>query len=714
MPYFARNGGQEAILSGMAINPAAIRVGNVTYLAYQGPGFDPYVASYESATGVWRGPTRVGTNPLKLDAHGAPALYLDPSGRLHAFYGSHNTAMQHSRQSSAGPAASWEPLPALPAGTYPQVASLSGDRMLLFYRNESKHWVFRTTSDSATTFGNEQRILTADSRTLWYADFHADAAGAIHAMFMWYDQDLVSEGGFFVRRNIYYAVRLANGTWQGVDGSTLSLPLTLAEADAHCMLVDSGDEFVNEVTISIDSQGAPCATYLIGSGSGPGAYEWRFIRRDAGGWRTSGICTTDHYFDAAALDPRPDGTLEAFVVAGGSDARGSIDGDYRGRGGLIEKWTSSDNGHTWGYVSTISPNEPGVIYSDPVLVRNPASEARVMFTDWTDDESNFFHRMFLWGDSGLVQRETPLSTDRIAGSDRVRTAIDVSKKAFPESARYVIIATSLDFPDALVGAPLAATVNGPVLLTPTSYLTDAVATEIKRLGAKNAIVLGGPSALSANVVAQLKSKAGVTTVSRVGGQDRYETALLISRRMRDRTRIITKAMVVSGKNWPDAIAAAPLAAANDWPIVLVAGTWIPDDSSRVLAEYGITSTIIVGQSDVVSSGVEDKLPSPTRIGGNDRFETSALLAEYSLSHGLLPGRMIVTTGLNFPDALAAGALGGRSRAPILLVRTSDPTPFVFAYATKHGDELVDLWAIGETDVVSDGVLAAIRQATASP
>lgn len=712
--YFARNAAQEAVLSEMALHPAALQVGDITYLGYQGPGFDPYVASYDTSTGTWRGPTRVGINPLRLDAHGAPSLYLDASGRVHVFYGAHNGTILHVRQSAPGPDSAWVAQASFSAGTYPQVVTVPGGKMLLFYRTSESDWSFRTTTDGAASFGGESRVLDADYDAYWYANFAAGPDGAIHTVFTWLDRDLMRDGRLFVRRNLYYATRGTDGMWRGVDGTTLSLPIDLAEANAHCRVVNSGDEFVNEMSVTVDDQGAPCVVYLLGSGSGPGAYEWRFARRDPGGWRGTRIVTTDHYFDAAALDPQPDGGLDAFVVTGDSDARGSQDWDYRGRGGRIERWVSADRGLTWAYSQRVSPAEPGIIYSDPVLVRGGSGPARLMFTDWTDDESDFFHRMFLWGDDGLVPRETTLVTSRIAGRNRSATAVEVSKKAFPEGARYVVIATEGDFPDALAGAPLASTVNGPVLLTPSGYLPDTVASEVSRLGAKSAIVLGGTSVVSANVVAQLRSKAGVTSVERVGGSNRYKTALLISRRMRDVTRTISTAIVVSGKNWPDAVAAAPLASANDWPIVLVDGNWLPDDSESILDEYGVTSTLIIGQTDVVGAAVQRQVPSPTRIGGDDRFATTALVAEYSLSHGLLPGRMIVATGLNFPDALAAGPLGGRARAPVLLVRQGDPTAPVRAYAARHGGALVDLRAIGETDVVSAGVVAELVESATGP
>ncbi|MHB1135733.1 MAG: cell wall-binding repeat-containing protein [Coriobacteriia bacterium] len=713
VPYFARFAGQEAMLSEMALHPATVRVGSITYLAFQGVGFDPHVVSYDSSDETWRGPTRVGSNPLRLDAHGAPSLYVDPAGRVHAFYGGHGTTLLHARQTEAGPDASWQAAAPLPAGTYPQAIPMGGANLLVFYRAANGVWSTVASADGGTTFGSPQPILAADAAIYWYADFRLGPDGIVRATFTWVDQALKSAGYEFVRRHVYYAERGLDGTWVAADGSPLSLPVTRAAADAHCRIVDSGSAFVNEVTVKVDAAGAPCVLYLIGSGSGPGAYSWRVIRRQDGQWRTGTIVTTDHFFDAAALDPRPDGSLEAFVVTGDSDATGTRDGDYRGRGGRVERWVSEDHGLTWRFVERVSPPEPGVIYSDPVLLPEGDPRTRLVFTDWSDDESRFFHRLFLWGDDGFVMRETDLRVERLAGPDRAATAIEMSKRAFPEGARAVVIATQADFPDALAGTPLAAAVNGPVLLTPPDRLREDVAAEIRRLGVRQAIILGGTNAVSAAVDDALRN-AGITSVERVGGGDRYATALQIARRMRDPDRTVTTAIVVSGRNWPDAVVAAPLAAANGWPIVLAEGEHLPAASATALAEYGTSRTIIVGGTSAVESAVESDVPAPYRIGGTDRYETAAALATFGLGEGLLPGRVIFATGHAFPDAVGAGALGSRSRAPILLVRRDAVPPDVAAYLRAHSISLTDLWFAGESDVMPEAIATELTQLVLTP
>src|SRR5665213_796987 len=98
---------------------------------------------------------------------------------------------------------------------------------------------------------------------------------------------------------------------------------------------------------------------------------------------------------------------------------------------------------------------------------------------------------------------------RVAGADRIATSVRISEIGFPNklSATAVVLARADDFADELAGGPLAARFQGPLLLTPTSGLTDAVRLEIQRVLAVGHTVylLGGTDAISANVGTSLQA-----------------------------------------------------------------------------------------------------------------------------------------------------------------------------------------------------------------
>jgi len=95
--HFADNGYGNPVST--LQHPAAEFHQGVTYVAYQGPHEDPYVAAYIHATRQWLGPVQAGVSPMgkspdqidpgELDNHGKPALVVDRQGYIHLVFGSH-------------------------------------------------------------------------------------------------------------------------------------------------------------------------------------------------------------------------------------------------------------------------------------------------------------------------------------------------------------------------------------------------------------------------------------------------------------------------------------------------------------------------------------------------------------------------------------------------------------------------------------------------
>ncbi|MBS6927202.1 MAG: S8 family serine peptidase, partial [Finegoldia magna] len=74
-------------------------------------------------------------------------------------------------------------------------------------------------------------------------------------------------------------------------------------------------------------------------------------------------------------------------------------------------------------------------------------------------------------------KETPKATTRVAGADRVNTAVEVSKKYY-KSAETVIIANSEKFADSLSASALSKALKAPILLVQKDQLDSVVAQEI--------------------------------------------------------------------------------------------------------------------------------------------------------------------------------------------------------------------------------------------
>lgn len=302
------------------------------------------------------------------------------------------------------------------------------------------------------------------------------------------------------------------------------------------------------------------------------------------------------------------------------------------------------------------------------------------------------------------------SVTRVAGRTRYETAVAVAKQEFSH-ADTVVLATGHNFPDALAGAPLAYAYHAPLLLTDTNALPAVVRAEIASLGAKHAIILGGASVVGDGVVAGLRSLGiGGTAVTRLQGPDRFGTASAIALALRAKIGPTPRVMVATGLNFPDAVAAAGFAARAGMPILLVRPTDLPAATRAALASLSASTTIVLGSSKAVSEGVANAFPAPLRIYGSDRFSTAAAIAEYAYSTGFSYSSLFVATGLNFPDALAAGPWAASALGPMVLVAPTSVPQSTAAFVVKHGSSIKSLVVVGDTPAVGSSVAAALLEA----
>ena len=258
----------------------------------------------------------------------------------------------------------------------------------------------------------------------------------------------------------------------------------------------------------------------------------------------------------------------------------------------------------------------------------------------------------------INQANANSSVNRISGESRFDTAGMISLRGWNESDT-IVIASGETFPDALAGGPLAYTLNAPILLTYKHRLPSETKGIIEMLKAKHAYILGGVGAVDLYVEKQLKDLD--MEITRIGGNDRFQTAAKIADFLPS-----DQVIVANGRNFPDALAVAPYAAKNGIPIVLSESERLPATTKEITDDK--ETSIMVGGEGVISSGVASKLPSPTRYGGADRYETAKNIIE-----GLPLGNesAYVATGENFADALAGSVLAAKDNAPILLVKKDD-------------------------------------------
>jgi len=258
-------------------------------------------------------------------------------------------------------------------------------------------------------------------------------------------------------------------------------------------------------------------------------------------------------------------------------------------------------------------------------------------------------------------------TGRIAGKDRIDTAIDISKKFFGKSKTVIVVRSDL-FPDSMTASVLAKLLNAPILLNPTDKLDSRVAEEIKRLGATEIIIVGGTDSISDRVREELKAFDADKDVERIAGKDRYGTSEMVARRVIGITGKKNTAVVASGQVFPDALSVGTFASRDGYPILLVKKDLIPSQIQRVIKDLDIDKVYIAGGTDTISKAAEAKLPKVIeRMAGKNRYETSVAIAKSKFQGSK---EAFVASGQQFADALVISPISGKYNLPTLLVSTN--------------------------------------------
>jgi putative cell wall-binding protein len=310
-------------------------------------------------------------------------------------------------------------------------------------------------------------------------------------------------------------------------------------------------------------------------------------------------------------------------------------------------------------------------------------------------------------------REVTVTTTRLSGAGRIATALEVSRRTF-ERSDAVVLARADDYPDALAGAPLAALMEAPILLTPPGGLDPAVAAEIGRLGATRAYLLGGTAALSAAVQDQVLAQ-GVAETFRIAGADRYTTAVRIAELIGGPVAYVVKGHDTNpDRAWPDALSTAAAAAVQRRPLLLAAPDHLPAVTAQALRDLTITDATLVGGESALSADVlaqvSEAVERADRLGGTDRYDTARLVAERSRLIYANDTDLWVATGANWPDALVAGPAVAATRGVLLLVPTHDvgTVDAVEAWFDARPGATERIHVLGGLDAISATIAAQLE------
>lgn len=288
----------------------------------------------------------------------------------------------------------------------------------------------------------------------------------------------------------------------------------------------------------------------------------------------------------------------------------------------------------------------------------------------------------------LNDEETPGVEDaldgaapRLGSGSVYDTAVAISQRAYADGGASTVYVTRADrVTDALAAGALA---DGPVLFVPrTGSAPSNVIDEVKRLNPSRVIALGGDAAVANSV---LESAAAGKATSRLGGSSSYETAVRIAQRaFPDGSSEVYLAGLGQGPGGrvldsPDAAAGGVLSKGPVLPVPT--GAAVPQTVKDAIARLAPAKMYALGGTAAVTvtslqqaAGVR-----PTgRLGGSDRYLTSAAIAAHAYPNGARVAYL--AGGTSLAEAVAGGSL---QDGPIIFVPPTGPgyAPQVTAVAS---------------------------------
>ena len=160
--------------------------------------------------------------------------------------------------------------------------------------------------------------------------------------------------------------------------------------------------------------------------------------------------------------------------------------------------------------------------------------------------------------------------------------------------------------------------------------------------------------VAAMIVPAGVSNADKQQVTRISGKDRITTSVEISKSAYTTSENV---VLASGFNFADALSAGQLASALNAPLLLSSQYKLDSQTKNEINRLKAKKVFVVGGDNAISkTGIDTTLKSKkidvTRLEGQDRYSTSQKVMEKT-KEIINPEYLLIASGKNFPDALAA-------------------------------------------------------------
>ena len=357
-------------------------------------------------------------------------------------------------------------------------------------------------------------------------------------------------------------------------------------------IVINGIEIEPQVTVKETTESSRTYTLAIGAQDVPPVEDSEVVRLFGQGRYDTAYAVANELKAVLGVEK-----FEAAVVATGTNFADALAGSYL----AVEK-------------------------NAPILLTNGKDDNVAQLHAYIKENVAEGGKVYILGGEGAVPAAVDkidgYKVERLFGNSRYDTNLAILEEA-GVTGDSIIVATGKTFADSLS----ASAAKLPILLVkPDETLNDAQKAVLT--GMKNIYIVGGDGAVSASYEAELKAFG---TVTRVYGDSRYDTSVEIAKTF---CKDAEKAVVASGKNFPDGLCGGPLAAALNAPLVLTkdGGTAA---AAAYVAKEAITGGYVLGGDGALTDATVVEvfaLESADEIKtGND---TAVALADAASDNGI--------------------------------------------------------------------------------
>ena len=285
---------------------------------------------------------------------------------------------------------------------------------------------------------------------------------------------------------------------------------------------------------------------------------------------------------------------------------------------------------------------------------------------------------------------------RFQGENRAKTAVNVQRHYFANTNKVILVNDNA-YPDA-ISATNVSMGKYPLLYTGKNSLSVETKSALDKMFLDEIYLMGGVNTISKNVENKLRKNFPHAKITRIMGNNRYDTSAESAKTRANTTNLIFAA----GTNYADALYATSLAAHQNAPILLVSNEGLSQSTRKFIQSIGnIDSVTIVGGEISVNQSVKNQIENltkkrVTRLAGVDRYESSVEVAKRVNAN---PAEVITTSGEVFADALVSSTVAQKIKAPILLVK-KDVLPLSVREYLKKTDSIYKLTTIGGYNTVT--------------